>query len=329
MSISYSKRPYTKVPLTIDDQVVHLRGKGMIWTDEADVKRWLRTVGYYRLGAYWYWYQDLSAHTSGHPRPFKPNTTFEKVVADYVFDRELRLLVAEAIDRVEIELRARWSHLMAVQYGPHAHLDVSAFDRRFDHGRQVQKARVEFDRALKKELFARHYAETYGPPDLPPIWVATELMEFGSLNHWVRFTKDEQLVKKIALDMGLPTNGVLLNVLPLINEIRNACFHHHRLWNRRFVWKIKRIARFDHDLNSRGQHLDDHLFNGLVVLARMVEAQSPSTTWPSRLYRFLKERRTGFELGVMGFPNGWEGKPLWTAAARPAARATDDGARLP
>lgn len=322
MSIQTSKRPYTKAPLSIDDQVDHLRMKGMTWTDEADVKRWLRTVGYYRMGAYWYWYQDLTAQTAGRPKTFKQDTTFEKVVVDYLFDRELRLLVAEAIDRIEIELRARWSHLMALQHGAHAHLDASAFDQRFDHGRQVRRAGEEFDRSLRKELFAKHYRETYSQPELPPIWVATELMEFGSLNQWIRFTRDEQLVKKMALDMGLPTNGVLLNVLPLINEIRNACFHHHRLWNRRFVWKLRRIDRFQGDLRSNGRDLDDHLYNGLVVLARMIEAQSPTTTWPARAYRFLADERTGFQLGAMGFPNGWETRPLWLRAAKRAAQAT-------
>ena len=98
--------PYQKLATTIDQQVGLLRERGMAWRDEALVRRWLETVGYYRLSIYWY---PMEAVADGAERShqFISGTQFDDVVHAYVFDRKLRLLVLEATERVEIGLRAR------------------------------------------------------------------------------------------------------------------------------------------------------------------------------------------------------------------------------
>ena len=45
------------------------------------------------------------------------------VLALYTFDRELRLPVLDAIERVEVALRARWAYHMAMNHGPHGYLE--------------------------------------------------------------------------------------------------------------------------------------------------------------------------------------------------------------
>jgi abortive infection bacteriophage resistance protein len=49
-------------------------------------------LNYYRLGAYWRPFEADHAAQS-----FGPNTHFDDVVNLYVFDRELRLLVMDAV----------------------------------------------------------------------------------------------------------------------------------------------------------------------------------------------------------------------------------------
>lgn len=62
----------------------------------AGGEAWLRHVSYYRLSAYWLYFE----HPKGQAGPrFLPGTTFERVTALYDFDRLLRRLLMRGITR--------------------------------------------------------------------------------------------------------------------------------------------------------------------------------------------------------------------------------------
>ena len=88
------KMPYTKPALTIAQQIAKLQGEGMAIVDPRLAQHCLQHISYYRLSAYWLFFE----HPKGQAGPrFKPGTTFEEVVALYEFDRNLRLLVLDAV----------------------------------------------------------------------------------------------------------------------------------------------------------------------------------------------------------------------------------------
>lgn len=119
---------YDKPPNSVDEQVSLLKGRGLVCADEALVRRcWLVTVGYYRLSAYWLPYELPPPAGQTRSKAFAPDTSFESIVDIYTFDRQLRLLVMEAIERIEIALRASWTHRLSLASGPHAHTDPSLF----------------------------------------------------------------------------------------------------------------------------------------------------------------------------------------------------------
>jgi abortive infection bacteriophage resistance protein len=66
-------------------------------SDLTQAEFYLQHLNYYRLGAYWLPFE--SDHTT---HIFRPGTKFEEVLNLYLFDRELRLLVLDAIERVEV-----------------------------------------------------------------------------------------------------------------------------------------------------------------------------------------------------------------------------------
>lgn len=90
---------YDKPPTSVDEQIALLKGRGLVCADEALVRRWLVTVGYYRLSAYWLPYELPPPTGQTRSKTFAPDTPFESIVDIYTFDRQLRLLVTEAIER--------------------------------------------------------------------------------------------------------------------------------------------------------------------------------------------------------------------------------------
>src|SRR5207237_4434280 len=78
--------------------------------DRATMVARLSSVNYYRLSGYWHPFRNPD-HT------FKENTRFDTVWQRYVFDRQLRLLVMDAIERIEIAARTQLAYRIAHHHG--------------------------------------------------------------------------------------------------------------------------------------------------------------------------------------------------------------------
>lgn len=85
--------------LTISQQIEFLTSQGLLVRDQALAYQALSSVSYYRLSSYLLPFKR--AHQGNAPRQFKENATFEQIWQLYQFDRELRLLVVDAIEKIE------------------------------------------------------------------------------------------------------------------------------------------------------------------------------------------------------------------------------------
>lgn len=307
---------YNKPATNIDAQIELLKSRGMICDDEDLVRRWLVTVGYYRLSAYWLPYELTPPPNQTRSKRFAPETAFESIVGVYTFDRQLRLLVTEAIERVEIALRSSWTHRMSLDGGPHVHLDNTAFDSGWTHAKRISAMADRVGQS--REVFINHYREKYTAPYMPPLWAVTELMTLGELSRWVSATANRRIGSSVAKDLGLPTRETLEGVIQAIAYVRNMCAHHARLWNRRFVKRMPNIKRFRDDLaiDLVGEQAQpqNYIYNVLVVLARLLVHQSPDTSFPNRVGILVLSRNED-ELTSMGFPSDWKSRPIWRIMA--------------
>ena len=117
---------YNKPPVSISDQISKLKRRGLHIADEALAKRYLSNISYYRLRAYTYPYQD---NTSAN-HPFIEKVSFEDILDLYTFDRKLRLLVFDAVEKIEIALRTQIIYQWSMKYGSHWHLDQNLYKDR-------------------------------------------------------------------------------------------------------------------------------------------------------------------------------------------------------
>ncbi len=306
---------YNKQATTINRQIEMLAERGM-GGDHALMRRWLETVGYYRLSAYWLPYELPPENGEARSKRFTAGIDFASIVDIYVFDRKLRLLIMEAMERVEIALRARWTNRLALAYGSHAYLDAQAFEPSYDHPMRVSQVagRVRSSR----EVFVEHYGKKYDEPFLPPIWAVTELMTFGELSRWFADTRSHDLQSTVAKDLGMPSRKVLIGTLQLLSYVRNICAHHGRLWNRQTVKRLPLIKRLRADLvvktttvrGSTQSQPANYVYNAIVVLVHLLRHQSHDTTFPARMLA-LVETRTNRQRASMGFPSDWKERPCW------------------
>ena len=135
------KHPFTKPSTTYDQQIAILRQRGMRVNDEEVARFYLQHLNYYR---------------------------------------SLRLLVLDAIERIEVSVRSQWAYHLAHQHGPHAHLDISLAANPARWHSDSLKLTKEVQRS--DEVFIRHLKATYSE-SLPPVWAVCEVMSLGLI--WV------------------------------------------------------------------------------------------------------------------------------------------------
>lgn len=115
---------YSKRPFSIPEQAARLIERGLGCDDPGRLENYLTTIGYYRLSAYWHPFELPSTDGNSRNHRFQADTHFDHILNLYIFDRQLRLLVMEAIERIEVSVRTCWATALAMRHGSHAHMNV-------------------------------------------------------------------------------------------------------------------------------------------------------------------------------------------------------------
>lgn len=299
------KRPFDKPPTTYPQQIALLKQRGMHIEDDAEALFYLEHLNYYRLTAYWLPFEaDHATHQ------FKAGTSFASVLELYRFDRELRLLLLDAIERVEVSVRAHWAYALAHHHGAHAHLDDTLAVNRSNWQKNTADLEKEVRRADERFILhmADHYVET-----LPPVWAVCEVMSLGVLSRWYGNLKPMPTRKIIAAAYGLD-EAVLGSWLHHLSQVRNVCAHHGRLYNRDFKRTPMRPKRKPANVASAFAP-NRRLYNTLIILLYFMDTLAPNHTWRSRLIALLN--RYAHTLPNMGFVGQWLHHPLWVEPTAP------------
>jgi abortive infection bacteriophage resistance protein len=297
---------YLKPALTVDQQIDLLIQRGMHVPDRKQAHHHLTHISYYRLRAYWLPFEMVPQNGEGHA--FKNDADFATVLAIYNFDRELRLLLTDAIERVEISLRTRFANVLTLRYGPFAHQDSRLFTKKHVWEKSHEELTKEFIRS--RETFAEHYRKQYQELDSPPLWVACELLSLGQLSRWLQNTRLPKDRQKIANTYGLDEK-VLVSFVHHLSVVRNHCAHHGRMWNRKLSLKMQIPSKKPANLSMQfNPHEDRRLYNTLTMLTYLMSLISPSSSWRERI-KTLVQDTPQIDPVDMGFPANWTNMSIW------------------
>jgi hypothetical protein len=174
----------------------------------------------------------------------------------YVFDRQLRLLFLDAIERVEVALRVDIAHLLGSP-DRFAHRDPLQLHDDFTKKRSPRTGHTHYEDWLQRseaafqrstDEFIKHFKNKY--TGRPPVWIEAELWDFGLLSWLLSGLKvaDRQV---LARRHRLVRPNLLVASIRNINNVRNVCAHHGRLWNRSLgdlspIPRLREIPLLDH-----------------------------------------------------------------------------------
>lgn len=145
---------YDKPALSVPEQVDRLLASGMVG-DRTVMERRSSSVSYHRLSAYWHPFR-LGTDT------FTSGTSFDVVWQRYVFDRGLRVLVMDVLERIEVAVRTRLANAWASAFGPMRYVEASNWGDQQRHQRFMEDLRKELDRAADKEELLKRFFDEHG-----------------------------------------------------------------------------------------------------------------------------------------------------------------------
>lgn len=299
------KQPYAKPALSIPDQLSHLVAQGMTIPDNAVAEHALRHLSYYRLSAYWLPFE----HDKNVPGPrFRAGTNFETVLALYEFDRRLRSITMSAIERLEVAIRGSWAYHLAMRSGPHGYLDQRLYtDPQFY---QANLKGLQDDIAYSKDVFIKHYYDKYSGPQMPPVWMASEIMTFGRLSRWYK-ALDQATDRQAIADPFDLDEAIFVPFVHHLSVVRNTCAHHSRLWNRLFHVPLRLPKKRPVELaTSLNRASGAKIYNTFALMIFALKRCAPNDTFATDLRAHLATHPTG-DIAGMGFPPDWQGRSIW------------------
>lgn len=321
---------YQKPFLCFVEQLQLLKARGLRVSDETSAIDYLRRIGYYRLSAYWYPFRETSLQQDSVSKKlivrrndqFIEGARFQDAVDLYVFDKRLRLLLLDAIERIEIAVRVDIAHLLG-EYDAFAHTNPVLLHGNFTKKIKLKTGTTGYSDWIKnyndlvarsKEDFVKHYCCKYGGP--LPIWIAVELWDFGLLSNFYQGMAigDKE---RIAAKYGLHSWKTMASWLRTINHVRNIAAHHSRLWNKNLVDQPKmpepgEITTFDRLVGNT--EIASRVYGVLCILAHLMQKICPNSSWRSRLKEMVKNfpHIPNVSAKDMGCPSDWIDHAFWS-----------------
>lgn len=307
----------TKQWLDLEDQVKLLKQRGMLIDDDQKAISYLERIGYYRLSGYSYPFREFSAD-SGRLDTFVEGTRLSDVIDLFVFDKKLRLLALDALERIELAVRVDIAYLLG-QRDPLCHLNANHFMGIKDKkGKSIymkwQATLQDKVRRARNEPYIAHHMKHYDGQ--LPIWVAIEVWDFGMLSTLYSLLKvsDQKIIaKKYHADEITGKHQTLfVQWLRSLNFIRNVSAHHARLWN----ISVKDRANLSTKIIDKNILDNSRPFYYFTLIKWMLDCICPNSTWKLRFMEhignFPKNLPKQVSVQQIGLIDEWGNLEVWS-----------------
>lgn len=292
----------------------------MIIPDEKRAERKLSQIGYYRLSGFWYPCRKGKVDESGNyvkdPKSklpiredeFQAGTDFNTIADLYLFDKKLRQLMLDAIERIEIHVRSVIAHEIG-KFDPLAYLETSYVNPKilskplWGEWRQRQESLI----AESKEDCILWHTKNRRPI---PFWVVVETWDFGMMSKYFENLNgryQNTICKRLEVtdNTGAPHTKSLKNWLQEINTLRNNCAHHSRIWNRVASNAVTLPKNAYFDTFSLDVEARKRIYSKICILWYLVKRIGPNSSWIERVADLIDSKPdvNCLPYTAMGFTN--------------------------
>lgn len=214
---------------TYEQQIAHLRQKGLFISDTPTAVQRLQEYGYYPLvSAY------KSIFLERKNGKYVDGTAFEHIESLYYFDESLRSLFLMNILYIENKLKSLYSYSFCELFGGYQadylneeNYNYNCLKYQGEIDRLLSKLRHKIN--LPKEEYLKYSFQEYGEI---PLWVLMRVLTFGTSSKMIEVARPE-LRNAVAQAWGSDEiyEKQLVKMLKVLTYFRNVCAHGERLYN--------------------------------------------------------------------------------------------------
>lgn len=301
----FTMQNYTKQCTLPADLIPLLKDRGLAIDNEPQAVNYLTNIGYFRLSAYFrpLLKEPKDAHI------YKEDATFEKAMNMYRFDRKLRLLLFNEIEKIEVAIRSAMVNIVSHDTGTVFWMTNSRYFHNKLHFGSTQ-ALINNELGRTKEDFILHFKAKYSDPH-PPSWMIAEILPLGVLCNIYRNLASLRLKKQIASYFGL-TVPAFDSWVQIIANLRNLCGHHSRVWNRESGLRPADLEKPVHPWIDASKTDFRRVYCRICMVKYFLFTVSPYNSFTQKLKNLIMAFPT-VDPGAMGFPANWEAEPIWIA----------------
>jgi len=278
---------YKKPFLTVEEQIELYKTRGLLVEDEKRVAKYLRNISYYHLSIYAKAYQNNNDK-------FEDGISFDDILNLYKFDKKLRLLLLDVLERIEMSFKCVLAYEVTKDKNDNYWYSK---ENHFQNGEEDIEKLLDSIKA-SREIYLMHYYKKYTIPEYPPAWMFFESLTFGDCAYLARnlYDRDRQI---IAGSYKLPKKTAI-QMFHSLSHLRNVCAHHSRVWNRRFTMKVAVYKKYK---DIFGESRTDSFYAYLVVMQIVLKKIHSNDSWLNKLNDLTQ--KYGIAIRRMGFPDNW------------------------
>ena len=285
------------------DLIHLLKQRGLVILDDKKAVGYLTNIGYFRLSAYFY---PLLKEPKGD-HVYKEDATFNKALDMYRFDRKLRILLFNEIEKIEVAIRSAMNNWVSDGLNDVFWMtDAKYFKSHIIFAKTLDIIQSESNKS--KEEFMVHFHSKYSNP-YPPAWMISEIVPLGALYNIFNNLKSKSLKKKISNSFGLPLPAFTSWML-ILSNLRNLCGHHVRVWNKEVSFVATDPLQHTFPWIDSSATDMKRIYYRICIIKYLLFTVSPNNTFTEKLKSLLAEFPT-IDIKAMGVPANWHTEPLW------------------
>lgn len=219
---------------TVEEQICKLQERGMIISDPEHVKKVLQSVGYYRMGFYWYPF-EIPEPKKKRTHKFRKDTTWEKVEALYDFDNRFRNLLSYYLHIIETDVRTFLTYTASNRY---KHDPIWFVNPSYVGADFISKFPDIYVNVRNNDVIKHHHNKY--PEDLyAPAWKTLEFLMFGEVQHLYYDIVEDDLRREIYSRYAIESEDIFKSYIDTLRTVRNVCAHSHILYDKKLYRGIK------------------------------------------------------------------------------------------
>ena len=259
---------FEKQPINEERQLSLLQSeKGIIIHDYDHCKKFLSKVSYYKLSGYWLHKKNKATNK------FSSNTALDDIIKTYELDLEIKQLILVLLNHYETSLKTNFINLSLyisnedcnLYKNSHFYLSKKIISSA-NYEKNLEDLQANINKNKSKLPFISWYQKKYDFPEMPPIWMVTELMTFGDISRWVKSIIHDEYVHIIPNKFGFHDKPSFDNINYILTNLRNICAHNGRVFNNNIYGtrqEIINVAKLDQILDQKG--VNPKLWNSIVL----------------------------------------------------------------